>query len=266
LIVTAAPLAIAGLSAALLFAAAAESGEARPPGPGFWEFAPLTPRGEAASIVVRRSGGRTVVTAISAPAPPCRDLFGILGEPGSPLPSLPVDRRGRFAGARRVRTDGIAAVSGRFLGARPRRALLHARWHAGPCRAGWEFRLRPVRRVAIPDGKYTGTHTSGGAISFEVVNTGREAYLFRLTPSPLFRCSDGSSYRISDYSRGTPLAWIGRGGDFALRDAEDDWLFTMRGALDRNGGSGTFRVIETHPDARGACDPGVVGFTANPSA
>jgi hypothetical protein len=98
------------------------------------------------------------------------------------------------------------------------------------------------------------------------VNTGREAYLFRLTPSPLFRCSDGSSYRISDYSRGTPLAWIGRGGDFALRDAEDDWLFTMRGALDRNGGSGTFRVIETHPDARGACDPGVVGFTANPSA
>jgi hypothetical protein len=157
---------------------------------------------------VRRSGRHTVVTAISAPAPPCRDLFGIFGEPGSPLPSLPVDRRGRFAGARRVRTDGIAAVSGRFLGARPRRATLRARWRAGPCRAEWGFRLRPVRRVAIPDGTYTGTHTGGGAISFEVVNTRREAYLFRLTPSPLFRCSDGSSYRISDYSRGTELAWI----------------------------------------------------------
>jgi hypothetical protein len=123
---TAVLLAIAGLLAALLFAAAAEGGEARPPRPGFWESAPLTPRGEAASIVVRRSGRRTVVTAISAPTPPCRDLFGIFGEPGSPLPSLPVDRRGRFAGARGARTDGIAAVSGRFLGARPGRATLRA--------------------------------------------------------------------------------------------------------------------------------------------
>jgi hypothetical protein len=98
-----------------------------------------------------------------------------------------------------------------------------------------------------------------------VVNSGREAYLVRLTPSPLFRCSDDSAYRIAAYYRGTELAWIERSGAFALRDAEDDWLFTMRGVLGRDGGSGTFRLIETHPDARGACDTGAVSFSASPT-
>jgi hypothetical protein len=36
---------------------------------GFWESAPLTVCAEAVSIVMRRSGRRTVVTGISTPVP-----------------------------------------------------------------------------------------------------------------------------------------------------------------------------------------------------
>jgi hypothetical protein len=77
---------------------------------------------------------------------------------------LVVDLRGRFAAARGALTDGIAAVSGRFHGRRPRLATLVAGWRSGPCRARSEFRLRPIRRVAIPDGEYVGAHS--GAVAF----------------------------------------------------------------------------------------------------
>jgi hypothetical protein len=53
----------------------------------------------------------------------------------------------------------------------------------------------------------------------------------RFSPSPLFRCSDGSTYRYPDYRRGNDLAWIGRDGRLELRDAEDDWLFTISGRV-----------------------------------
>jgi hypothetical protein len=115
---------------------------------------------------------------------------------------------------------------------------------------------------AVRDGRWSGSHAGGGTIEFEVVNRGREAYLFGFAPPPLFRCSDGSSYRYLDYNRGSELAWIGRAGGFALRDAQDDLLFTVSGRLDGNAGGGSFRIIESHPDARGVCDTGTVGFSA----
>jgi hypothetical protein len=40
-------------------------------------------------------------------------------------------------------------------------------------------------------------------------------------------------------------------------------LLTMQGSLRGGAGSGSFRIIETHPDARGVCDTGIVGFSAS---
>ena len=96
-----------------------------------------------------------------------------------------------------------------------------------------------------------------------MVNAGREAYLLAFRPSPLFRCSDGSSYRYPGYLRGTGVAWVRRDGRFAHRDAENDWLFTIRGRLRGSAGAGSLRIIESHPDARGVCDTGTVSFSAS---
>jgi hypothetical protein len=186
------------------------------PPTGFWESVPLTERGESASVLVRRMAGRTFVTNISTPSPNCRGQFGIFGEPGARLPRLRVDGRGRFRAARRGQTDGIAAVDGRFIGRRPRLAMLRARWRSGPCRSSARFRLRPVRRVPVRDGAWTGTQADGGTISFEVVNTGREATDFAFAWSPEFRCADGSTHRYPSYRGGTELAWIRRDGSFSL--------------------------------------------------
>jgi hypothetical protein len=120
-----------------------------------------------------------------------------------------------------------------------------------------------VRRVPVRDGRWSGSHTDGGAIGFEVDNAGREAYEFTFAWSPLFRCSDGSSYRHPQYRRGSELAWIGRDGSFELREAEDDWLLTISGRLRGSAATGAFRIIESHPDARGVCDTGSVGFSAS---
>jgi hypothetical protein len=235
------------------------------PRTGFWESAPLTERGESASVLVRRVAGRTQVTNISTPSPNCRWQFGIFGEPGTRLPRLRVDGRGRFRGVRRARTDGIAAVDGRFIGRPPRLAVLHARWHSGPCRSTARFRLRPVRRVAVRDGSWSGSHGGDGAIRFEVVSTGREATGFAFASSPEFRCADGSTHRYPFYRGGTELAWIRRDGSFSLRQAEDDMLLTMQGSFRGGNGSGSFRITETHLDARGVCDTGPVAFTASQS-
>jgi hypothetical protein len=202
------PLLVA-VAAALPLAPCPPDAAGAAPRAGFWESAALTRRGEAASILVRRAGGRTVVTDVSTPSPDCRDVFGNFGDPGYRLPLIPVDRRGRFAAARRIQTEGIAAVHGRFRGRRPPVAALSVRWSAGPCQASARFRLRPVRRAAIPDGEWAGTHADGGGtIAFEVVNTGREAHFFRFAWSPQFRCTDGSAYRYPVWARGTALAWI----------------------------------------------------------
>lgn len=123
---------LVGAAAALPLALMAVALASGAPRAGFWESAPLTQRGESASVLVRRVAGRTLVTNISTPSPDCRGQFGIFGEPGARLPRLPVDGRGRFRGARRDQTDGIAAVDGRFIGRRPRRAVLRARWRSGP--------------------------------------------------------------------------------------------------------------------------------------
>lgn len=40
-------------------------------------------------------------------------------------------------------------------------------------------------------------------------------------------------------------------------------LLTMQGTLTGGAGNGSFRIIETHPDARGVCDTGTVGFSAS---
>lgn len=109
-------------------------------------------------------------------------------------------------------------------------------------------------RVAVRDGVWSGLHDGGGTIRFGVVNAGREAFLFAFAWSPLFRCSDGSSYRYPDYRRSSELARIGRDGGFALRDAQDDWLFTTAGRLTGSWGGGSFRIIETHADGRGVRD------------
>jgi hypothetical protein len=228
---------------------------------GFWESAPLTGRGESASFLVERVRGGTFVTAISTPAPDCGRLFGLYGEPSVSSPRVRVGRGGRFRARRRSATDGIVAIAGRFRGRRPRLALLRATWRSGPCRANWTFRLRPVRRIPVREGRWSGSHTDGGTIGFEVVNAGREAYDFRFAWSPLFRCSDGSSYRYPVYRRESELAWIGGHGGFELRDTADDWLFTISGRLDGTAGAGSFQIIESHPDARGACDTGIVGFS-----
>ena len=233
------------------------------PRTGFWESAPLTERGESASVLVRRVAGRTFVTNISTPSPNCRGQFGSFGEPGTRLPRLRVDGRGRFRGVRPGQTDGIATVDGRFIGRRPRLAVLRARWRSGPCRSSARFRLRPVRRVPVRDGSWSGSHGGDGAIRFEVVNTGREATDFAFAWSPEFRCADGSTHRYPTYRGGTELAWIRRDGSFSLRQAEDDLLLTMQGTLSGGSGSGSFRIIQTHPDARGVCDPGPVAFSAS---
>jgi hypothetical protein len=52
-------------------------------------------------------------------------------------------------------------------------------------------------------------------------------------------------------------------GSFWLRQAEDDLLLTMQGTLRGDSGSGSFRIIETHPDGRGVCDTGTVAFSAS---
>ena len=254
-----------GAAAALPLALLPVGAAGGAPRTGFWESAPLTERGESASVLVRRVGGRTFVTNISTPSPNCRGLFGIFGEPGARLPRLRVDGRGRFRGARLDQTDGIAAVDGRFIGRRPRLAVLGARWRSGPCRSSARFRLRPVSRVHVRDGTWSGSHGGDGAMGFEVVNTGREAYGFGFAPSPPFRCADGSTHRYPTYVGGTELAWIRRDGSFSLRQAEDDMLLTMQGSLRGGAGSGSFRIIETHPDGRGVCDTGPAAFTAGRS-
>lgn len=251
---------LVGAGVALALAALPEGLAGGAPRAGFWESAPLTQRGESASVIVRRVAGRTVVTDISTPAPDCRRLFGIFGEPGTRLPRLRVDSRGRFGRVRRAQTDGIAAIDGRFIGSRSPTAVLRARWHSGPCRASARFRLRPVRRTAVRDGTWTGPTADGGAITLEVVNTGREVYLSGLGPSPGFRCADGSEYRIADYPLTTELGWVRRDGSFTLRDAGDDRLVTMQGVLRGQSGSGSLRVIQSHADGRGVCDTGVIGF------
>jgi hypothetical protein len=124
---------------------------------------------------------------------------------------------------------------------------------------------RDARRVAVGDGTWSGSHGGDGAIRFEVVNTGREATDFTFAWSPEFRCADGSTHRYPTYRGGTELAWILRDGTSSLRQAEDDLLLTMQGTLGGGAGSGSFRIIETHPDARGACDTGPVAFTASRS-
>jgi hypothetical protein len=40
-------------------------------------------------------------------------------------------------------------------------------------------------------------------------------------------------------------------------------LLTVHGLLGAASGSGSFRIIESHPDARGTCDTGSVAFTAS---
>jgi hypothetical protein len=250
---------LAGAAAALSLASLPSDLAAGAPSTGFWESPPLTQRGESASVVVRRVAGRTVVTDISTPAPDCRQLFGIFGEPGTRLPRLRVESRGHFRGMRRAQTDGIAAIGGRFIGGRPPSATLRARWRSGPCRASARFRLRPVRRTAVRNGTWTGP-AADGAVTLEVVNRGREVYLSGLGPSPWFRCADGSAYRIADYPLTTELAWVRRDGSFTLRDAGDDRLVTARGVLREASGSGSLRVIEAHAEGRGVCDTGVIDF------
>jgi hypothetical protein len=209
--------------------------------------------------------GSTVVTDISTPSPDCRRLYGIFGEPGTRLPQLRVDRHGRFGGVRRAQTDGIAAIGGRFIGRRPRTAVLRASWRSGPCRSTARFRLRPVRRTLVQDGTWTGPTADGGAVKLEVVNTGREVYVSELGPSPWFRCADESAYRIAGYPLNTGLGWVRRDGRFTLRDAADDRLVTARGVLRGASGSGSLRVIESLPDGRGVCDTGVIRFGVDQS-
>jgi hypothetical protein len=76
----------------------------------------------------------------------------------------------------------------------------------------------------------------------------------------LFRCADGSSYRLADYVRVGDLAWIRRDGEFRLRDAGDDRLVTMRGKFKSATATGSIRIIEVFGDARGVCDTGPITF------
>jgi hypothetical protein len=134
----------------------------------------------------------------------------------------------------------------------------------GPVGPRWDFRASP-RATPAGAGQWSGTHTGGDTISFSVVNRGREAFEFVFAWSPEFRCADGSAYRCPSYVGGSELAWIRRDGSFSLRDAEDDRLLTMHGSVGADSGNGSFRIVETHPDPRGACDTGPVGFTASRS-
>jgi hypothetical protein len=199
-----------------------------------------------------------VVDAVSAPAPDCGRLFGIFGTPKRLL-RIKVDRRGHFA-RRHSGTDGIASVRGRFEGRRSRSGILRVAWHSGSCRAATEFRLFRVARQRVRSGRWRGTHSGGGEFALDVLNAGREASVSLLRPSPLFRCSDGSSYRLADYLRVGELAWVRRDGEFRLRDAADDRLVTMRGRFQSTTAAGSFRIIEAFGDARGVCDTGAMTF------
>jgi hypothetical protein len=119
-----------------------------------------------------------------------------------------------------------------------------------------------VRRVRVRTGSWAGSHGGDGTITFDVANEGREVGLFTFRPSPWFRCSDGSAYRYPDYVRGTRSDWIGRDGRFAIYDIEEDWLLFVSGSLSPTRASGSFRIVESHPDARGVCDTGTLSFTA----
>jgi hypothetical protein len=86
-------------------------------------------------------------------------------------------------------------------------------------------------------------------------------------PPPRFLAhGEATLPRISQrHLGGIELAWIRRDGSFSLRQAEDDMLLTMQGSLRGGAGSGSFRIIETHPDGRGVCDTGPAAFTAGRS-
>jgi hypothetical protein len=58
---------LAGAATALPLALLAVGVAGGAPRTGFWESAPLTERGESASVLVRRVAGRTLVTNISTP-------------------------------------------------------------------------------------------------------------------------------------------------------------------------------------------------------
>ena len=212
-------------------------------------------------MIVKRSGGRAVVTAVNSPVPDCAGAGGTFRDRAGRWVRLRVDRRGRFAGRARRGTDGIAAVRGRFVGRRPRLALLQARWRGG-CVASMSFRMRRVRRVAVRDGWWSGTLASGGAIRFEVVNEGREVFAPELSPSPWFRCSDGSAGRIAHFVPFTWQGWVRRSGRFDLTALEGDNLFTAAASFKGSEASGSLRGVQTWPDGRGACDTGAVAFSA----
>lgn len=237
---------------------AAGPAQAAAPRTGYWESRALTGRGESASLLVQRSGRRTLAAAVSAPAPQCGQLYGVFGSPRRLL-RIEVARNGRFARRNRG-SDGIASVRGRFVGRRPRRAILRLSWASGSCRAAQEYRLRRVARPRIAGGTWSGTYSGGGAINLSVVNVGREFQVSALRPSPLFRCTDGSTYRLAEYLRFNDLAWVAPSGVFRLRDSADDRLVTMRGSFQGRSAAGTLRIIELFSDASGACDTGAVTF------
>lgn len=251
---------LATLALSALACPPAASAGARPLPTGFWESKPLVEGGEAANILVTRTRGRTLVSRISTPTPDCRTLLTTVDE--RPGPRLRLDRRGGFA-TRPDTLGGLRSLRGRLRGGRRPAATLHATWRSGPCRVQWNFTLRPVSRVRLPRGAWTGTHAAGGAFSFDVIDAGRKAFGIELTPSPLLRCMDGSAGQIANYRLFTEPAWIRPDGGFALRAFVDNGrLFTISGTFAGEQATGTFRIIEPHQDARGICDTGEVAFGA----
>lgn len=88
---------------------------------------------------------------------------------------------------------------------------------------------------ASSDGDSRGSSPTPTANRFSICSPiSADGGLFAFRRTPLFRCSDGSSYRYPGYLRGTGLAWIRRDGRFARRDTENDWLFTISGRLNQS--------------------------------
>lgn len=242
------------------------------PATGFWESSSGPEPEAAASVVVRRQGGRTVLDAITAPASRCgnSNVFGDPVDMLSPFPPrkegffrVPVDRRGRFSRDLLAQTSNIGAVRGRFRGRRRRTAVLIVTHDdVGLCGESQEYTLQHVSRQPLRIGDWRGGRSDGGSVVLRVINAGREVFPFVISPSPVFRCVDGSSHQFASLSTDDAIGWIEPNGRFGVHNVvfDLDRLLTMEGRFEGQAANGVLRIAELPRDGHAACDTGNVAF------
>jgi hypothetical protein len=165
--------------------------------------------------LVRTARGRYEVRHLLSPQSDCGS-----GDIGAEPPRIAVDRRGRFRYRIRGQTTALTAVTGRLTGWRRGRATLRLYWDVldvSPdvwCRMTYTFPIRPVKRIPVRVGRWSGTDTTGRPVEFSVTDGGRFVGYFSAPGPYQIRCVDG---RLGTARADLEYAWIRADGTVTSR-------------------------------------------------